>query len=95
LSLFQKDEEYKMYASFWHIFWGWYAAGYYSYMWAELLEADVFERIKEMWMFDREVWEKFIKTILWQGTKKPASELFKDFMWRDLDNSAFMKRKGL
>jgi Zn-dependent oligopeptidase len=93
--LFKRDEWYKMYCSFGHIFWWWYAAGYYSYMWAELLEADVFERIKEMWMFDRKTWEKFISTILGQGTKKPANELFKDFMWRELDNSAFMKRKWL
>ena len=93
--LFKRDESYKMYCSFGHIFWWGYSAGYYSYMWAELLEADVFERIKQMWMFDSKTWEKFVKTILWQGTRKPANELFRDFMWRDLDNTAFMKRKGL
>jgi oligopeptidase A len=95
IAISPKWPEYKMHASFSHIFAGWYSAWYYSYMWAELLEADVFERIKEMWMFDREVGEKFISTILWQGTRKPASELFRDFMWRDLDNTAFMKRKWL
>ncbi len=95
ISLFQRWEEYKMYASFWHIFgWG-YAAGYYSYMRAELLEADVFEKIKEMWMFDRNTWEKFISTILGQGTRKDGWELFKDFMWRELSSGAFMKRKWL
>jgi Zn-dependent oligopeptidase len=92
-SLFERDWNYKMYTAFWHIFWWWYAAWYYSYMWAEILEADVFEKIKEMWMFDRNNWEKFIKTILWQGTRKNASELFYDFMWREVDDTAFLKRK--
>lgn len=93
VSVFKRDENYKMYASFGHIFGGWYAAWYFSYMWAEILEADVFERIQELWMFERNVWEKFIATILWQGTKKEASELFRDFMWRELSNEAFIKRK--
>ncbi len=94
-SIFPRDEDYKMYCSFWHIFWWWYDAGYYSYMWAEIIEADVFSRIKELWMFDRNVWEKFLNTILWQWTKKTATELFFDFMWREVDNTAFMERKGL
>lgn len=95
IAISPKWPEYKIHASFRHIFAGPYDAKYYSYMWAELLEADVFARIKEMWMFDREVGEKFISTILGQGTRKPANELFRDFMWRDLDNTAFMKRKWL
>ncbi len=93
--VFKRDENYKMYTSFGHIFgWG-YSAGYYSYIWAEILEADVFEKIKQMWMFDRKTWEKFLKTILWQGTRKKARELFFDFMWREVSNEAFMKRKWL
>ncbi|MDD5213436.1 MAG: M3 family metallopeptidase [Candidatus Gracilibacteria bacterium] len=95
IAISPKGPEYKIHASFRHIFAGPYDAKYYSYMWAELLEADVFARIKEMGMFDREVGEKFISTILGQGTRKPANELFRDFMGRDLDNTAFMKRKGL
>lgn len=94
-TIFPKWPEYKMYTWFSHIFSSSYKAWYYSYMRAELLEADVFARIKELWMFERNVWEKFINTILWQWTKKPASELFKDFMWRDLNNQAFMKRNWL
>lgn len=90
-----RDENYKMYCAFSHIFgWG-YSAGYYSYMWAEILEADVFDRIKKMGMFESHVGKKFLNTLLGQGTRKPASELFEDFMWRSVDNSAFMKRKGL
>ncbi len=93
--VFPRDKDYKMYASFNHIF-GWaYAAWYYSYMWAEILEKDIWEEIKKHWIFNREIWEKFIKTILWQWTRKKASELFKDFMWREVDNKAFMKNKWL
>lgn len=88
----KRNEDYKMYASFWHIFgWG-YAAWYYSYMWAEILEADVFAKIKEMWMFSPETWEKLFKTIIWQGSRKTAKELFFDFMWREVENKAFMER---
>lgn len=93
--LFKRWDDYKMYTSFGHIFWGWYAAWYYSYMWAEIIEADVFARIKEMWMFSRVSWEKFLKTILGQWCRKPAKELFYDFMEREVDNKAFMERKGL
>lgn len=94
-SIFPRWEDYKMYCSFWHIFgWG-YSAWYYSYMWAEIIEADVFSKIKELWMFDRKVWEKFLNTILWQWTRKTATELFFDFMWREVDNTAFMERKWL
>lgn len=94
-SIFERKKDYKMYCSFAHIFSWAYSAWYYSYMWAEIIEADVFAKIKEMWMFDRQVWEKFINTILWQGTRKKASELFFDFMWREVDNKAFLERKGL
>lgn len=92
---FPRGEEYKMYASFGHIFSSEYDAWYYSYMWAEILEADVFAKIKELWMFNPEVGKHFLNTILWQWSRKPESELFKDFMWRELDNTAFMRKKWL
>lgn len=94
-SLSKRDPEYKMYCWFGHIFgWG-YAAGYYSYMWAEILEADVFLRIKELGMFDAKVGKKLVDTLIGQGTRKSASELFNDFMGREVKNDAFMERKGL
>lgn len=64
VTIFPRGEEHKSHASFTHIFSGGYAAGYYSYMWAEILEADVFARIKELGMFDRAVGESFVKTVL-------------------------------
>lgn len=91
-SVFKKSNDYKMYCQFSHIFAWWYAAGYYSYMWAEIIEADVFARIKKMWMFDPKTWDKFLSTILWQWTRKKAPELFFDFMWREVENKAFMER---
>lgn len=94
-SLFDKEESYKMYCSFSHIFWWWYAAWYYSYMWAEIIEAQVFDKIKKEWMFNKEVWKKYIDSILWPWTKKPAKELFYDFVKSDLDINYFYKRKGL
>ena len=91
----QRWEDYKMYCSFSHIFgWG-YSAGYYSYMWAEILEADVFDAIEQQGMFDPKVGQKLVDTLIGQWTRKPAAELFQDFMGREVSNQAFMKRKGL
>ena len=59
---------------------------------AEILEADVFAKIKEMWMFSPETWNKLLKSIIWQWTRKDADKLFFDFMWREVDNKAFMER---
>lgn len=93
--LWERWEDYKMYTSFGHIFGWWYSAGYFSYMWAEIIEADIFAEIKREGMFKREVWERFLNTILAQWTKKPAKELFFDFMWREVNPRAFYQRKGL
>jgi oligopeptidase A len=91
----KRNADYKMYCAFWHIFWWGYAAGYYSYMWAEILEADVFDKIKTEGMFDPKVWNNLVDTLIGQGTRKSAGKLFKDFMWREVSNEAFMKRKWL
>lgn len=93
--LFERWDYYKSYATFSHIFWGWYAAWYYSYMRAEILEAQAWEYIKINGIFNPEIGEKFISTILGQGSRKDAKELFKDFVWKEVDASAFMKRKWL
>ncbi len=92
---FKRWEYYKTYATFSHIFWWWYAAGYYSYMRAEILEAQAWDYIKLNGIFNPGIGEKFISSILGQGSRKDASELFKDFVWTDVSSSAFMKRKWL
>ena len=94
-SLFKRDEKYQMYCSFLHIFGGWYAAGYYSYMRAEALEADVFSKIKKKGLFNPEIWHQYRDQILAQGTKKPAIELFEDFMERELDPQALIEKYDL
>lgn len=94
-SIFPRGEEYKMYCAFLHIFGGGYEAKYYSYMWAELLEADVFQKIKKAWIFNPEIWSAYKEKILIPWTRKPAAELFFDFMQRGPSDEALMKKYGL
>ena len=94
-SLFKRDERYQMYCCFLHIFGGGYAAGYYSYMRAEALEADVFSKIKKKGLFNPEIWHQYRDQILAQGTKKPAIEIFEDFMGRELDPQALIEKYDL
>lgn len=94
-SIFNRWKEYKMYCSFHHIFGDNYECKYYSYLWAEQLWADVFSKIKEKGMFNCYIWEQFMKKILTQWTRKPANELFYDFMWRNVSEDALLKKYWL
>ena len=78
-----------------HIFAGGYSAGYYSYKWAEVLDADAFEYFKEQGIFSREIGERFKETILSKGGTKHPMELYKDFRGAEPDNTALLKRAGL
>jgi len=94
VSLFSRWEEYKMYTAFTHIFnWG-YSAGYYSYMWAEIIEADVWSVFEENGIFDKQTAEKYLNTILSQGSKKDAKKLFQDFAGREVSLEPFFERQG-
>lgn len=93
-SLYPRGEEYKMYCSFLHIFGGGYASKYYSYMRAERLEAEVFAKIKSIGMLDPESGTLYKKTILTQWARKPAEELFFDFMGREMNSETLIKRYG-
>lgn len=90
----EKESDYKMYAGFSHIFDWWYGAGYYSYMRAEIIEAQVWEIFKEKWIFNKELSKKFLDTILWAWTKKDARDLFFDFAGIEISPKAFLKRKN-
>lgn len=81
--------------SFSHIFSGGYSAGYYSYKWAEVLEADAFALFQEKGIFDRETAGNFRREILSKGDSEDPSVLYRNFRGHDPDESALMKKLGL
>ena len=81
--------------SFNHIFSGGYAAGYYSYKWAEVLEADAFACFQEKGIFSREVAGRFRREILSRGGSVDADVLYRNFRGRDPEPEALLKKQGL
>ncbi|HEB99024.1 MAG TPA: oligopeptidase A [Thiotrichales bacterium] len=81
--------------SFSHIFAGGYAAGYYSYKWAEVLSADAFSAFEEAGIFDRETGKRFLTRILEQGGSRDPLELFIDFRGREPTIDALLRHSGL
>ena len=81
--------------SFQHIFSGGYAAGYYSYKWAEVLAADAFSAFEERGIFDHEVSRRFLRSILEQGGSRDAMEAFVDFRGRKPQIEPLLKQLGL
>lgn len=81
--------------AFQHIFGGGYAAGYYSYLWAEVLAADGFERFVEAGLVDRATGEALRADILSRGASRPAAESFRAFRGRDPEPAAMLRRRGL
>jgi len=90
-------DDYGFIASFSHLFSSpvGYAAGYYSYKWAEVLDADAFTRFRDAGIFDRKVGEQFRERILSQGDSKPPMELYKHFMGREPSLDPLLERLGL
>jgi peptidyl-dipeptidase Dcp len=81
--------------SFSHIFQGGYSSGYYSYKWAEVLDADAFEAFLEKGIFDKDTAKSFQKNILSAGGTEHPSILYKRFRGRDAEPDALLKRAGL
>jgi len=80
---------------FTHIFGGGYAAGYYSYKWAEVLSADAFSAFEETGIFNRDTGIKFLNTILEQGGSREPMELFIEFRGREPSIDALLRHSGL
>lgn len=84
-----------MSSSFSHIFQGGYSSGYYSYKWAEVLDADAFELFLERGIFDEDTARAFEEHILSAGGREHPSILYKRFRGRDPKPDALLKRSGL
>jgi oligopeptidase A len=78
-----------------HIFAGGYAAGYYSYKWAEVLSADAFSKFEETGIFNRDTGEQFLHAILEKGGSKEPMELFVEFRGRKPTIDALLRHSGI
>ena len=81
--------------SFSHIFAGGYAAGYYSYKWAEVLSADAFSRFEELGIFNEATGQAFKQAILEKGGSEEPMTLFKNFMGREPNIDALLRHSGI
>jgi peptidyl-dipeptidase Dcp len=81
--------------SFSHIFAGGYAAGYYSYKWAEVLDADTFELFVEKGLYDQDAATAYVNHVLSQGGSQHPKILYRNFRGRDADPDALLRREGL
>jgi oligopeptidase A len=80
---------------FGHIFGGGYAAGYYSYKWAEVLSADAFSRFEDEGIFNEQTGADFRNIILGKGGSQPAGELFKEFRGREPSVEPLLRHNGI
>ena len=94
-SLYPDVAENCMSTSFSHIFQGGYSSGYYSYKWAEVLDADAFAYFQEKGIFNKEVATKFKENVLSKGGTELPMELYKKFRGHEPTADALLKRAGL
>ena len=94
-TLYPDVEENCMSVSFSHIFAGGYSSGYYSYKWAEVLDADAFAYFQEKGIFNKEVATKFKENVLSKGGTELPMELYKKFRGQEPKADALLKRAGL
>jgi len=84
-----------MSVAFSHIFNGGYSSGYYSYKWAEVLDADAFEMFQENGIFNAKIGESFAENVLSKGGTEHPMELYKKFRGKEPNSDALLKRAGL
>lgn len=78
-----------------HIFAGGYSAGYYSYIWAEVLSADAYSKLEEQGIFNRETGLEFLENVLEKGGSEDAADLFKAFRGREPKIDALLRHSGI
>ncbi|KAB1067498.1 M3 family metallopeptidase [Tamlana haliotis] len=94
-TLYPEVEENCMSTAFSHIFQGGYSSGYYSYKWAEVLDADAFEYFKETGLFNKTIAQKFKDNVLSQGGTENPMTLYKRFRGQEPQPEALLRRAGL
>jgi len=92
---YPKEDVGNMSCAFGHIFAGGYSSGYYSYKWAEVLDADAFAYFKEQGIFNPDVARSFKENILEKGGSEDPMELYQRFRGKEPDTQALLKRSGL
>ena len=95
VSVFKPPAFNRFECGFSHVFAGSYAAGYYSYLWAEALAADAFEKLTAREVFDAEAGKRFCRTFLSRGGSRPAAEMYADFSGGGPDPEALLRQRGL
>jgi len=95
VAVYSVPEEVKFQNAFSHIFAGGYAAGYFSYKWAEVLSSDAYAKFEEDGIFNQETGRHFMRSILEKGGTQKALELFVDFRGREPKIDALLRHTGL
>lgn len=95
VNMFPEVEGSLMAPQFGHIFSGGYAAGYYSYKWAEVLDADAFSFFEERGIFNKEAADSFRKNVLTRGGTEDPAELYRRFRGQDPTIDALLRRDGI
>ena len=95
IAVIQPPEFNRFAHSFSHIFAGGYAAGYYSYKWAEVLSSDAYSLFEENGIFDQTTGKSFLHNILEKGGSQDAMQLFVDFRGREPEIDALLKHNGI
>lgn len=95
LAIMEKEPGTAISTSFGHIFAGGYSSGYYSYKWAEVLDADAFEYFLEKGIYNPEIATKFRKEVLSRGDSEDPAVLYERFRGRKPDPNALFRREGL